>query len=687
MSIDKEAGVYVSAPLDNPARATTGLCRKGWTSTDLLNHQERLTTPLIRNRETNILEPATWSDAIALIAGVIQRTQKNHGSDAVGVFGGGGLTNEKTYSLGKFARVVLRSGSIDYNGRFCMSSAASALNKSFGVDRGLPFPLSDLESAEIILLVGSNLSETMPPAMRVLNQQRKQGGTLVVVDPRMTSTAKSASIHLQPRPGTDLVIANGLLNIVITEGFIDEDYIDKRTNDFELAKEVALAYFPERVEKLTGVSVAQLYEVANLLGRAKSAMIITGRGAEQHANGTATVHAYINLALALGKVGRPNSGFGTMTGQGNGQGGREHGQKVDQLPGYRSLMDPSDRKRIAEIWDVDEVDLPYPKAHAFEMLSSLGLQDGVKTLIVLGSNPIVSAPNANLIDQSFRRLDFLVVVDPFLSETAKLADVVLPCAQWAEETGTMTNVEGRVLLRHQATPIPEGVKTDLEIISLLAHALGVGQKFPSDPQEIFEELRIATAGARADYSGITYEKLERQSGVFWPCRSLEDPGQERLFHDEFFTKDGRAVFIPTPYSPSSEPTDEEFPIVLTTGRILTHYQSGTQTRRVDVLNEESAEAYVEIHPVLADHLALLDGDYARLKTRRGQATFRVRRDANIRIDTVFAPFHWGGSSRANSLTNSDLDPSSAMPAFKYCAVALTKEHSSQSEGETLCRES
>ncbi len=663
---------HQAEPVADATRATSGLCEKGWTSAQLLNHHERLVSPLIKNKDTGEFREASWSEAIATVADNFQKVQSIYGSDAVGVYGSGGLTNEKSYMLGKFARVALRTGSIDYNGRFCMSSAASALNRSFGIDRGLSFPLSDLYDTEVILLVGSNLSETMPPVMRVFNEQRSRGGKLIVVDPRKTPTAKNATLHLQPRVGTDLAVALGLLNIAIAKNYIDHDYIENRTNDFEFAKDVAQSYFPERVEKITGISATALYEVADLIGSAKSVAILTGRGAEQHANGTATVHAFINLALGLGKVGRPHSGFGTITGQGNGQGGREHGQKVDQLPGYRSLTDLNDRNHIAKIWQIKEADLPYPRAHAFAMLSNLGAKDGVKALMVMGSNPVVSAPNANLIDEALKALDFLVVIDPFLSETAILADVVLPCAQWAEETGTMTNVEGRVMLRRQTKLPPKGTKTDLEIISLLGSALGVGDKFPSDPTIVFEELRVASKGGRADYFGINYDKIEKNGGIYWPCRSLADMGEERLFNDRFYTKDHRAVFVPTPFRNVAEVPDSSFPYVLTTGRVLSQYQSGTQTRRITTTDETLVEPYMEIHPAIAHSLVLEHGDFATLTTRRGSARLRVRLCEDNRLDTIFVPFHWGGDARSNSLTNATLDPSSAMPSFKNCAVAIAK---------------
>ncbi|MGI8595325.1 MAG: molybdopterin oxidoreductase family protein, partial [Solirubrobacteraceae bacterium] len=444
-------------PLDFPSNRG-GLCRKGHTAASLLGHPERLRTPLVRDAAGELV-PASWDDALDRIAARIAACQAEHGREAVGVFGGGGLTNEKAYQLGKFARVALRTPSIDYNGRFCMSSAATAANQALGIDRGLPFPLSDIGDAGAVLLAGSNIAETMPPAVSRLDDLVGGGGALIVADPRATQTARRATVHLQLTPGTDLALANGLLHIAIREGHVDEAYVDERTHGFEWVRERLGAYWPDRVERITGVPVERLRRAVALLGEAESAMVLTGRGPEQQHQGTDTVLAFINLALALGLPGRPRSGWGCLTGQGNGQGGREHGQKADQLPGYRSITDPEARAHVAGVWGVDPSDLPGEGLSAWEMLEAMGAPGGVRALLVMGSNPVVSAPNAGLLEERLRALDLLVVADVFLSDTAKLADVVLPTTQWAEETGTMTNVEGRVVLRRAAMAPEEGVRS------------------------------------------------------------------------------------------------------------------------------------------------------------------------------------------------------------------------------------
>jgi assimilatory nitrate reductase catalytic subunit len=649
-----------------------GLCAKGFTAADLLDHRDRLLTPLVRKESgdrTSPLREATWDEALTQITAAVRRAQETYGLDAVGAFGGGGLTNEKAYALGKFVRVALRSSSIDYNGRFCMSSAATAANRALGIDRGLPFPLEDVASARTVLLVGANPADAMPPSMQYLDTGREQGARHIVVDPRRTNTAAGAHLHLQPLPGTDLALANGLLHIAIREGYLDEDYIATRTTGFDAVRAATNSYWPERVERMTGVAETKLRETVRLLATHGPAMILTARGAEQHSNGTDTAQAYLNLALALGLVGRPFSGYGTITGQGNGQGGREHGQKADQLPGYRKLDDPAARKHVAAVWGIDPDELPKPGLSAYEMLDRLGTDDGVRVLMVLASNIAVSAPNSNRVLDRLKQLDFLVVSDIFRSETAELADVVLPTAQWAEEEGTMTNLEGRVIRRKRALPPPPDVRTDLEMLTELAGRLGKQRFFDSDPRTVFDELRRASAGGIADYAGITYERIEREDGVFWPCPSEDHPGTPRLFADGFPTPDGRARFIRVEHRDPAEMPDKHFPYVLTTGRNMQQYQSGNQTRRVKALTVALPEPRAEIHPDLARRHGIADGDLVELRSRRGVAVLRARLSDGIRPDTVFAPFHWPG---ANALTNPALDPHSRMPAFKACAIAITR---------------
>jgi assimilatory nitrate reductase catalytic subunit len=648
-----------------------GLCSKGWNAAELLDHPERLTGPLVRDRRDAPLKPTTWDDALDRVIHAVRRSQRDYGLDGVGCFGGGGLTNEKVYQLGKFARVALGTSQIDYNGRFCMSSAAAATIRAFGIDRGLPFPLADIAAADVVLLVGANPADTMPPAMQWFDEGRSRGATHITIDPRRSPTARGSKLHLQPVPGTDLALANGLLHLAIRHGHIDTAYIGERTCGFEEVRRVVRSYWPDRVERITGVPVPQLDEASRMLGEAPTAMVLTARGAEQHSNGTDTTLAFINLALALGLPGRPGSGFATITGQGNGQGGREHGQKADQLPGYRRLDDPQAREHVAVVWGVDPDSLPGPGISAYEMLDRLGTEGGVRTLLVFASNIAVSAPHATHIAQRLVGLDCLVVSDFVLSETAALADVVLPCTQWAEEEGTMTNLEGRVLLRRKALDPPLGVRSDLQILRALAQGLGCPVSFEDRPRAVFDELRRASAGGPADYAGITYDRIADEQGVFWPCPDERHPGTPRLFADRFATPDGRARFHPVEHRDPAELPDAQYPYYLSTGRSRSHYQSGAQTRRVRALVTAEPDAYAELHPELARRVGVGPGDLVRLHNRRGSTVLRARITEDIRSDTVFVPFHWAGQATVNALTNPALDPVSRMPEFKACAVAVS----------------
>ena len=644
---------------------TAALCRKGWTAAGLRGSRERLTTPMLKDRATGAWSSVSWDEALDLVAARLSQLRDTHGPDANAVFGGGGLTNEKAYQLGKFARVALGTSQIDYNGRWCMSSAASAGNQAFGIDRGLPFPLADVERTDVLVLVGSNLAETMPPAARHLDRLRERGGRIVVIDPRRTPTAERADLFLQPVPGTDLPLALGVLHLLDAAGAVDEEYVAERTTGFDDVRRTCASWWPERVERVTGIESADVRRLATLLGDAERVMVLTARGAEQHAQGTATVLAWLNVALALGMPGKEYAGYGCLTGQGNGQGGREHGQKADQLPGYRMIDDPEARAHIAEIWGIAPETIPGKGRSATELLAALGTDAGPRSLLVFGSNVVVSAPRAVHVTQRLESLDLLVVADIVMSETAALADVVLPVTQWAEETGTMTNLEGRVILRRAAVRPPEGARSDLFVMAGLASRLGSPIAFSEDPESIFEELGRASAGGNADYAGITYDRIRSEQGVFWPCPSADHPGTPRMFLDGFAHPDGRARFLVQEYVGAAEQPDASYPLHLTTGRVLAQYQSGAQTRRIRDLPDTGP--FVEMHPMLAARVGVADGKPITVRTRRGEMSAPARLVTTIRPDTVFVPFHWVG---ANRLTNDALDPSSRMPEFKVCAAEV-----------------
>ncbi|WP_427004243.1 molybdopterin oxidoreductase family protein [Pseudarthrobacter sp. H2] len=673
-----------------------GLCRKGWTSASLLNHPGRVTEPLLKGPD-GVHRPVGWDEALTLITQAVKDTRTRYGADAVGVFGGGGLTNEKAYQLGKFARLALGTSRIDYNGRFCMSSAAAAGMRAFGLDRGLPFPLADLDAASTILMLGSNVAETMPPFVQHLQGARDAGG-LIVVDPRRSATAAftadGGGLHLQPLPGTDLALLLGLAHVVIHEGLADAGYLAQRTTGYEALVRSVNAFWPERVQSLTGVPAGLIRDTARRLADGATrggSYILTGRGVEQHVDGTDTATAAINLALLLGLPGSARSGYGTLTGQGNGQGGREHGQKADQLPGYRKITDPAARAHVAAVWGVPEALIPGPGLPAVELLKSLGQPDGVRCLFVHASNIAVASPDANSVLAGLRSLDFLVVCDFFMSETAAEADLVLPVLQWAEEEGTLTNLEGRVLRRRRALAPPAGARSELWIMARLAEALDAPSTFSEDPETVFEELRLASAGGLADYSGIDYAMLDRGEEAYWPY-PVGSTGTPRLFLDGFALTGGKAVL--TPVAPRRRRTPATTPVgdgtapaaktmTLITGRLLEHYQSGAQTRRVSELLAAQPEAKLQIHPGAAASMGISEGSLVSVANERGEVLCRAELSTAIRPETVFLPFHFPELESANRLTEAATDPISGMPEFKFNKVWVRVASDSRTQNSVL----
>lgn len=660
-------------PLDFPTNRG-GLCRKGWTSAELLRHPDRLTAPLARQADGTFV-PIGWADAYDRFERAIRDTWARHGREGVGIFGGASLTNEKVYLLGKFARVALGTSRVDYNGRFCMSSAAAAANRAFGLDRGMPFPVADLDAAHTVLLVGSNVADTMPPLVQHLAYARASGG-LIVVDPRRSATAAltddDQGLHVQPVPGSDLALLLGLAHVVLTEHMSDDAYLAARTTGLAAFRPVVNQWWPERVEQVTGVPASRVREVARRLADdPRGTYVLTGRGVEQHADGTATATAAINLALILGLPGGKGSGYGTLTGQGNGQGGREHGLKADQLPGYRSIIDPDDRAAVARAWGIDPAALPGAGMPAMRLLASLGRPGGVHCLWVNGSNVVVSAPSAANVEDGLANLDFLVVCDFFFSETCAHADLVLPVTQWAEEEGTMTNLEGRILRRRRAVDAPSGAVSELAIMAELARRLGV-MGFPADPECVFAELAAVSAGGRADYSAVTYARLDAGEALHWPCSAARPAGTPRPFTERFAHPDGRARLAAVRPADLRRGPGPGGTLVLTTGRLLEHYQSGTQTRRVASLTASSPEARLEIHPATARSHGIGDDDLVEISSPAGHVRARADLSVAIRPDTVFLPFHFAGAQTANRAVLAETDPVSGMPEFKATPVTVRR---------------
>jgi assimilatory nitrate reductase catalytic subunit len=655
---------------DEDFPTTHGLkCIKGSHSHKQIHHPDRLLTPLLREKISDPFRPASWDEALTLAARRLREIQSAHGADAVAAYGSGALTNESVYLLGKWARLALGTANVDYNGRFCMSSAAAAQNRAFGVDRGMPFPVHDIPLAKFILLVGANPADCLPPLAEFFKEAKSRGAVIVVADPRGTDSLRFADRRLALRPGTDLALAQALLHVLLRDGKEDADFIQARTTGFEAVRDSVKDRSPRWAAEVTGLTAEAIELTARQFMAADTALVLTGRGAEQHSKGVDTVTAFINLVLASGKIGRPGCGFGTLTGQGNGQGGREHGQKADQLPGYRKIADPLHRRHMADFWNVDEKDIPGPGLSAYDMMAAM-IAGKIRGLFVMGSNPAVSMPRATTAVEALSRLEFLATVDFFPSETVALSHVVFPAVIWAEDSGTTTNLEGRVLLREKAVDPPGEARGDWKILGDMARALGRPEGFQFGTiEDVFEELRRATRGGTADYSGITYDRLRRAKGIPWPCPDEFHPGTPRLFEDaRFFHTDGRARFTAVDHRPSAETPDGEYPLFLTTGRLLAHYLTGNQTHRLPDLESLSPEPRAEISSRTAEKIALRDGGRVRLTTRRGSVEVTLRFKEDLRDDTVFLPIHWGGDRCANILTQTALDPISRMPEFKVCAV-------------------
>jgi assimilatory nitrate reductase catalytic subunit len=671
LKVDNEGHVFGVEPRNFPVNKGR-MCPKGIVAYQHINHPQRLTYPMMRKRgKDSPLERCTWDEALSTIVDKFRDIQARQGQNAVAIYSGSSLTTEKTYLMGKFARVAVKTGNIDYNGRLCMVSAAAGNNKAFGVDRAAN-PWSDIVLADVILSAGSNTAECHPLTMPYLWEARDRGSKHIVVDPRVTPGARTADIHLQIRPGTDTALANAILHEMVEHDWLDHNFIDTRTVGFEELVEVVRHYTPQKVAKLCGIPAARIEEAAELWGTAKTSFLLHARGIEHSTNGVNNVLSYINMVLASGRLGRPGCGYGTLTGQGNGQGGREHGQKCDQLPGQRKYDDPAARKYIAEVWGISEEDFP-PMGMAITDQIEAILRGEIRGMLQICSNPMVSLPDTQMIGKALQSLELYAVIDFFMSESALLADIVLPGSVWAEDEGTTTNVEGRVIKINRAANPPGEARVDWEIICDLANRMGVGDKFAyKSARDMWDELRVASKGGKADYYGITYEKIDEQEGVFWPCPTLESKGTPRLFEEKFYHPDGKARFHALHYKPPAELPDDEYPFFYTTGRVIFHYLSGNQTRRIGQLVENAPEPYVEIHPLAAEKLGIQAGDIVRVTSRRGEMFVPAKITRAIRPDTVFIPYHWGGRQAANNLTIRAYDPISRIPEYKVCAVQLEK---------------
>ncbi|MBP3953331.1 assimilatory nitrate reductase catalytic subunit NasC [Bacillus suaedae] len=661
---------YKTIPVDNPT-SEGRLCVKGLNAHQHVMHRDRIKQPLLKSDGKFI--PVSWEYALQVMKDKFQEIQMEYGNDAVSVYGGGSLTNEESYLLGKFARVALQTKYIDYNGRFCMSAAATAANQAFGIDRGITNRLSEIEQTDCIILVGTNIADCQPTIMPYFERAKENGTKIIVIDPRETATAKLADLHLQLKPGTDAALANGLLKLLLEVKAIDETFIANRTNGFgELVDHLSSITIDDVVEK-TGVAYEDLQRAANLFGNEERGMIFTARGVEQQTDGYMAVRNFLNILMITGKIGKIGCGYGAITGQANGQGGREHGQKADQLPGYRSIENQEHREYIANVWGVKEEELPRKGVSAYEMMEKIH-EGEIKAMFIMGSNPIVSNPNATYVKDALEKLSFLVSVDMFMSESGKHADLILPTTSYLEDEGTMTNLEGRVMHRPASKEKPGQTKHDWEILCEVAKVLGKEEHFSySTVEDVFNELRVASRGGIADYYGMTYQRLMEGDGLFWPCPSVDHPGTETLFEKEFHHEDKRSRIIPVTNEADfrKERVSEKFPLYLTTGRVMSHYLSGVQTRKSAALAARDVESHVQIHPETASEYGIDENVLVCVESQRGRIIVRSQYSKNIRKDTVFIPFHWGDSQNVNDLISNELDPTCRMPGFKVAAVTVS----------------
>jgi len=667
------------------------LCPKGIKRYLLQSHPDRLLHAYEKDPGSpGGFRTTAYDAAIRQTAAQIDRIQRTYGSDAFAILSGASLTTEKTYLMGKFAHMCLRTANIDYNGRLCMVSAGAGNKKAFGIDRAAN-PWSDILGSDVILVSGANIAECAPITTNYVWEARERGAKVMVVDPRITPIARTCDLFLPVKPGRDTALFNGILHLMIEHDWLDHQFIEHHTVGFEAVAEHVHDWTARRTAEVTGIAVKTIERAAEWWGTAKTSFLCHARGLEHHSNGVKNVMSAINIVLASGRIGRPHCGYATITGQANGQGGREHGQKCDQLPGARDLANADHRAYVAGVWGMDPAALPQPGVDAYEIIRKIDNGE-IKGLLSICFNPVVSLPDNNFVRQALEKLEYYAAIDFFLSESARYAHIVLPGSLQEEDEGTVTQLEGRVIKINKAVECPGEARRDWRIIQDIAKALGreQGLTFES-PREIFEELRVASKGGVADYSGITYERIEEHFGVFWPCpgempEGVPAPGPQgtvRLFEPgswnpvaqgagPFYFPDGKARWNVTPYVGPTEDVDDQFPIILTTGRVVSQFLSGNQTRRIGPLSDHYPEPRIEMHPRLAARLGIAEGDWVVAESRRGNCTLRASVVTTIRPDTVFIPYHWGGRKSANQLTISAQDPISKIPEYKVCAVRVRK---------------
>jgi assimilatory nitrate reductase catalytic subunit len=647
------------------------LCIKGIFEYELFESGGRGRVPLLRERTHETFRQASWDEALNKTAAEIQRIQDQYGRDAFSIVSTGQIMTEEFYTLGKLARGVVGTNNYDGNTTLCMASAVSGYKRSFGSD-GPPGCYEDFEHTDCLLAIGSNLPEQHPIIywrMREAREQRRF--PLIVVDPRVTMLAQNADMHLPIRPGTDVVLLNSIAHVILQEGLQKQAYIDAHTDDFEAFKAEVEKWDPVTAARVCGIDEDSIRNVARVYGKAASAMTIWTMGINQSTHGSDGVVAINNLNLITGNIGRPGATSLSITGQCNAMGTREW-SSCSGLPGYRALEKDKDRKEIAAFWGIDE-DF-FPKQRGLFMTDILpAIETGqIKGLWLIATNPMTSMPNTARIRKTLEKLEFLVVQDAYADvETNEYSHVFLPAAIWAEKEGCFTNTERRVnLIRNVMPPYFES-KPDFWIFNELAKRIPRAKKpsFPETTEQAFEEMKQLSRGRLLDMSGMSYDKIEQQRGLQWPCKDGDETGTRRLYGDGVFQHPGgKARLIPLPFIDNNERPDDEYPFWLNSGRVVEHFHTRTRTGKLGNQNKFSPTPYMEMSPAAAAELGVEHGSYARLVSRRGDAIVMVQCTERVPRDMLFVPFHY--HECVNRVSLGLLDPHSRQPAYKQCAVRV-----------------